>query len=63
MSETGTFSETVKTVYGKVRTVCDRIGKVIGLVGMWIFRLRKIREALKPNEAFPTKQNALCDIL
>lgn len=42
MSETGTFSETVKTVYGKVRTVCDRIGKVIGLVGMWIFRLRKI---------------------
>ena len=42
MSQTGTFSETVKTAYGKVRTVCGRIGKVIGLVCTWIFRLRKI---------------------
>ena len=42
MSNTGTFSETVKTAYGKVQTVCGRIGEVIGLICTWIFRLRKI---------------------
>ena len=42
MSNTGTFSETVKTAYGKVRTVCSRIGEVIGVICTWIFRLRKI---------------------
>ena len=42
MSNTGTFSETVKNVYGKTRTVCGRIGEVIGLICKWIFRLRKI---------------------
>lgn len=42
MSNTGTFSETVKNVYGKTRTVCGRIGEVIGLICTWIFRLRKI---------------------
>ena len=41
MSNTGTFSETVKTAYGKVGKVFDRIGKVIGLICTWIFRLRK----------------------
>jgi hypothetical protein len=42
MSNTGTFSETVKDVYGKTRTVCGRIGEIIGLVCTWIFRLRRI---------------------
>lgn len=42
MSNTGTFSETVKTAYGKVRTVCSRIGEVISVICTWIFRLRKI---------------------
>ena len=42
MSNTGTFSDTVKNVYGKTRTVCGRIGEVIGLICTWIFRLRKI---------------------
>jgi len=42
MSNTGTFSDNVKTVYGKVRTVGGRIGRVIGLIFAWIFRLRKV---------------------
>jgi len=42
MSNTGTFSETVKNAYGKTRAVCGRIGEVIGLSCKWIFRLRKI---------------------
>lgn len=46
MSNTTTFSENVKTAYGKIRTVCGRIGSVIGLVCTWIFRLRKIFMAL-----------------
>ena len=46
MSNTGTFSETVKTAYGKIRTVCDRIGKVVGLICTWIFRLRKFFMAI-----------------
>ena len=41
MSNTGTFSETVKTIYGKASKVCNRIGKIIGLICTWIFRLRK----------------------
>lgn len=46
MSNTGTFSETVKTAYGKVSTVCGRIGDVIGLICKWIFRLRKVIMAI-----------------
>ena len=46
MSNSGTFSETVKTAYGNVRTICERIGKVIGTVCTWIFRLRKIIMAI-----------------
>lgn len=42
MSNTGTFSENFKTVYGKVRTVCGKIGDVIGLICNWIYRLRKV---------------------
>lgn len=42
MSNTGTFSETVKTAYGKVRAVCGRVGEIVGLICTWIFRLRKI---------------------
>ena len=42
MSNTSTFSENVKTAYGKIRTVSGRIGNVIGLICTWIFRLRKI---------------------
>ena len=42
MSNTGTFSENIKTAYGKVSQVCGRIGGVIGLICTWIFRLRKI---------------------
>ena len=42
MSNTGTFSENIKTAYGKVSQVCGRIGGVIGLIFTWIFRLRKI---------------------
>ena len=46
MSNTGTFSETVKTAYGKVRTVCGRIGNVIGIICTWIYHLRKIFMAI-----------------
>ncbi|MBR4290266.1 MAG: hypothetical protein IKT52_06475 [Oscillospiraceae bacterium] len=46
MSNTGTFSETVKTAYGKARTVCGRIGGVIGQICTWIFRLRKVIMAI-----------------
>ena len=46
MSNTGTFSENVKTAYGKVSKVCGRIGEVIGVVCTWIFRLRKIIMAI-----------------
>jgi len=46
MSNTGTFSENVKTVYGKARTLCGRFGEVIGLTCMWIFRLRKVFMAI-----------------
>ena len=42
MSNTGTFSESVKTAYGKVSTVFGRIGNVIGQICTWIFRLRKV---------------------
>ena len=46
MSNIGTFSENVKTAYGKVRTVCARIGVVIGIICAWIFRLRKVIMAI-----------------
>ena len=46
MSNTATISETVKTAYGKVKKVCDRIGKVIGLICTWIYRLRKLFMAI-----------------
>lgn len=46
MSNTATFSETVKTAYGKVKKVCDRIGKVIGVICSWIYRLRKMFMAI-----------------
>ena len=46
MSNTGTFSETVKTAYGKVRIVCGRIGEVIGQICRWIYRLRKLIMAI-----------------
>ena len=42
MSNTGTFTENFKTVYGKVRTVCGKAANVIGMVCTWIFRLRKV---------------------
>ena len=42
MSNTGTFSENFKTAYGKVRTVCGKIGNVIGMICTWIYRLRKV---------------------
>ena len=45
MSGTG-FSENVKTAYEKVRVIFGRIGKVIGLVCIWIFRLRRIFMAI-----------------
>ena len=45
MSGTG-FSENVKTAYEKVRVIFGRIGKVIGLVCTWIFRLRRIFMAI-----------------
>ena len=45
MSSTG-FSENVKTAYEKVRVIFGRIGKVIGLVCTWIFRLRRIFMAI-----------------
>ena len=46
MSNTGTFSETVKNAYGKVHTVFGRIGEVIGLICTWIFRLRRVFMAI-----------------
>lgn len=45
MSGTG-FSENVKTAYEKVRVIFGRVGKVIGLVCTWIFRLRRIFMAI-----------------
>ena len=45
MSGTG-FSENVKTAYEKVRVIFGRIGKVIGLLCIWIFRLRRIFMAI-----------------
>ena len=42
MSNTGTFSENLKTAYGKTREVCAKIGNVIGIICNWIFRLRKV---------------------
>ena len=45
MSGTG-FSENVKTAYEKVRVIFGQIGKVIGLVCTWIFRLRRIFMAI-----------------
>ena len=46
MSNTGTFSDNVKTAYEKVRHVFGRIGNVIGLICTWIFRLRKVIMAI-----------------
>ena len=46
MSNSGTFSENVKTAYEKVRVVLNRIGRVIGLICTWIFRLRRIFMAI-----------------
>lgn len=46
MSNTGTFSDNVKTAYEKVRLVFGRIEKVIGLICIWIYRLRKIIMAI-----------------
>lgn len=46
MSNTGTFSENMKTAYGKVREVCGKIGNVIGLICTWIFKLRKVFMAI-----------------
>lgn len=42
MSNTITVPEKVKEVYGKVRAVCGKIGDVIGLIWVWIVRLRKV---------------------
>ena len=46
MSNTGTFSDNVKTAYEKVRLVFGRIGNVIGLICTWIYRLRKVIMAI-----------------
>ena len=46
MSNTGTFSENFKAAYGKVRTVCGKIGDVIGVICTWIYRLRKVFMAI-----------------
>ena len=45
MSSTG-FSENVKTVYENARVIFGQIGKVIGLICTWIFRLRRIFMAI-----------------
>lgn len=42
MSNTGTFSENVKTAYEKVRVIFGHIERVTGLIFTWIYRLRKI---------------------
>ena len=42
MNNTGTFSENIKTAYGKVSKVCGRVGGVIGMICTWIYRLRRI---------------------
>ena len=42
MGNTGTFSEKMKTAYGKVSRVCGRIGDMTGVVYSWLFRLRKV---------------------
>lgn len=42
MSNTGTFSENVKTAYEKVRVIFGHIERVTGLIFTWIYRLRKV---------------------
>ena len=42
MNNTGTFSEKLKNLYGKIREICGKIGNVIGIICSWIFRLRKV---------------------
>ena len=46
MSNTGTFSENVKTAYEKVRVIFGHIERVTGLIFTWIFRLRKVLMAV-----------------
>ena len=46
MSNTGIFSEKFKTVYGKVRASCGKIGEGIGVICKWIYRLRKVLLAI-----------------
>lgn len=42
MNNTGAFTEQLKSVLGKIRTVCGKIGNVIGMICSWIYRLRKL---------------------
>lgn len=42
MSDSGNFIVKMKTFWGKVQPVLDKIGSVFGLVGLWIYRVRKI---------------------
>ena len=46
MSNTGTFSEALKTAYGKAKVICARGREVVGLIGKWIYRLRKLFMAI-----------------
>lgn len=42
MSDTGNFVAKMKAFWEKVQPVLDKIGTVFGLIGLWIYRLRKI---------------------
>ena len=46
MSNTGTFSENVKTAYEKARVIFGHIERVTGLIFTWIYRLRKVLMAV-----------------
>lgn len=46
MSESTKFFDTVKTGWGKVSRVFDAIGKVIGFICHWIYKLRKFAMAI-----------------
>lgn len=42
MANSGGLSQKWNVFYDKVRPVLEKIGKVLGLIGTWIYRLRKV---------------------
>lgn len=42
MKESGTFLDTIRSFWGKVSPVLRKIGEIFSLIGLWIYRLRRI---------------------